>query len=69
MIKKAELVAQLEASRAQINTLAAFILSECPGEPSVSEGAVDAAIRIIRKLQTEIHELQTTKPIVVVGAN
>jgi hypothetical protein len=37
----------------QITKLATFIMEECPGEPRQSEGAVDCAIRIIRKLHKE----------------
>ncbi len=38
-----------ETPEAQIERLAAFIMAEVPGEPSESEGAVDTAIRIIRR--------------------
>jgi hypothetical protein len=33
----------------QIDKLASFILAEVPDEPSRSEGAVDTAIRLIRR--------------------
>lgn len=33
----------------QIEELANFIMAEIPGEPSVSEGAVDTAIRLLRQ--------------------
>ena len=35
----------------QIDKLAKFIMAEVPGEPSQSEGAIDTAIRIIRRRQ------------------
>jgi hypothetical protein len=41
------LKAERDALGGQINRLANFIMSEVPGEPSQSEGAVDCAIRII----------------------
>lgn len=37
------------AESEQIGRLAQFILSEVPGEPSENEGAVDTAIRLIRR--------------------
>ncbi len=40
-----------ESLDSQIDRLAKFIMEEVDGEPSQSEGAVDCAIRIIRKLQ------------------
>ena len=50
-----ELVEQLEEPEAysQIDKLAKFIMSEVEGEPSQSQGAVDAAIRIIRSYQSQ----------------
>lgn len=42
-----------ESLESQIGRLANFILAEVPEEPSRSEGAVDTAIRIIRRLQRE----------------
>ena len=36
---------------AQIDRLAKFIMAEVPGEPSASEGAVETAIRVIRRLR------------------
>jgi hypothetical protein len=36
--------------QSQIKRLADFIVDEVPGEPSQSEGAIDTAIRVIRKL-------------------
>lgn len=45
--------ATVEALEAQIDSLAKFILSEVPGEPCYNEGAIDTAIRIIRRLQSE----------------
>lgn len=33
----------------QVDRLAAFILAEVDGEPSQSEGAIDTAIRVIRR--------------------
>ena len=35
----------------QIDKLANFIMKEVPGEPSLNEGAVDTAIRIIKEYQ------------------
>ncbi len=37
----------------QIDKLANFIMAEVEGEPSISEGAGDTAIRIIKKLQKQ----------------
>lgn len=37
----------------QIAQLAEFIMKEVPGEPSQSQGAVDTAIRIIRRFLAE----------------
>lgn len=37
----------------QIGNLAQFIMDNVPGEPSQSQGAVDTAIRVIRKLQEQ----------------
>lgn len=45
----------------QIDKLANFIMAEVPGEPSLSEGAVDTAIRIIKSLQEEIVQLNEDK--------
>ena len=36
-------------SKAQIDKLARFIMSEIDGEPSRSEGSVDCAIRLLRQ--------------------
>lgn len=36
-----------EPHEAQIERLAQFIMAEVPGEPSISEGAVDCAIRLL----------------------
>ena len=36
----------------QVEKLANFIMQEIPGEPSQSEGAVDTAIRLLKKIQT-----------------
>jgi len=38
-----------ETPTQQIKKLADFILREVPGEPSENEGAIDTAIRVIRK--------------------
>jgi hypothetical protein len=38
-----------ETCEEQIGRLATFIMNEIPGEPSRSEGAVDCAIRLLRK--------------------
>lgn len=48
-------IANLES---QINELASFIIREVPGEPSENQGAVDTAVRIIRKHQARISELE-----------
>lgn len=37
----------------QIEKLANFIMNEIPGEPSESEGAVDTAIRLLKKKNLE----------------
>jgi len=42
----------------EIVALANFIMAEVPGEPSQSEGAGHAAIRIIRTQQARIEELE-----------
>ena len=44
------------SARDQLRTLAEFICDEVPGEPSESGGAVETAIRIIRKLSAEYAE-------------
>lgn len=46
---------------AEIDRLARFIIAEVAGEPSQSEGAVDTAIRIIRKQQRML-KLATPPP-------
>ena len=38
-----------ESLPSQVNRLATFISEEIPGEPSKSEGAIDCAIRLLRK--------------------
>jgi len=38
-----------EPLESQIGRLARFIMAEFPGEPSRPEGAVDTAIRLLRK--------------------
>jgi len=38
-----------ETAQQQIDRLARFIMEEVPGEPSQSQGAVDTAIRLLRK--------------------
>ena len=40
---------EIETAEQQIDRLAKFILDEVHGEPSRSEGAVDTAIRIIKR--------------------
>ena len=45
--------------RSQIDKLADFIMNEVDGEPSQDEGAGDCAIRIIRKLQSWVNDLQS----------
>lgn len=45
-----------DALRSQVHQLADFIMNEVPGEPSLNEGAVECAIRIIRTA------LEGTKP-------
>jgi len=43
----------------QIAELAKFIMQEVEGEPSESEGAVDTAIRVMRKMQSTIcHQMR-----------
>jgi hypothetical protein len=42
-------LAEAPQSERQIDQLANFILNEVPGEPSENEGAVDTAIRLIRR--------------------
>jgi hypothetical protein len=49
---------RIESPERQIDRLGNFILAEVAGEPSANEGAVDTAIRVIRKLQTA----QETRP-------
>ena len=46
----------------EIKRLADFIMAEVPGEPSESEGAVDTAIRIIKKQTIELKDLRHSKP-------
>ena len=43
-------MSEAETSEQQVERLSAFILSEVPGEPSQSEGAVDTAMRLLREL-------------------
>lgn len=40
----------------QINKLASFIVTDIPGEPSASEGAIDAAIRIMSEQRAAINQ-------------
>ena len=40
-------------TKQQIEKLANFVMAEVPGEPSRSEGAVDCAIRVIKRLQAQ----------------
>ena len=47
------LVNYMVDTETQINKLANFIMQEVDGEPSQSEGAIDTAIRLIRKHLTE----------------
>lgn len=54
----AKYVDENERLKAQIDRLAKFIMDDVPGEPSQSQGAVDAAIRIIAHLQEENAELR-----------
>lgn len=42
---------------AQIDVLARFILNEIPGEPSQNEGAVDTAIRLLRRYADQVRVL------------
>lgn len=48
-------------SQRQIDRLAEFIMNEVPGEPSMSQGAVETAIRLIRDnvLAKDVDEVQT----------
>ena len=48
---------KVDTAEEQIDRLANFIMSEVPGEPSQSEGAVDCAIRIIRRAVEERKEI------------
>lgn len=41
-----------ESLQSQVERLANVILLEIPGEPSQSEGAIDCAIRLLRKAYT-----------------
>jgi hypothetical protein len=48
-----------ESLESQVKRLADFIMAEVPGEPSRNQGAIDTAIRIIRKFienQPEVDE-------------
>ena len=58
---------QSESLKSQIDRLARFILEEIPGEPSQDQGAVDAAIRIMKQ-QREALKMWTAslpaKPVV-----
>lgn len=42
-----------ESPESQVARLAAFIMHEVPGEPSQVEGAIDTAIRIMRRMMAE----------------
>lgn len=42
-----------ESADEQIDRLATFIIEQIPGEPSVSESAVDVAIRLLRAAYIE----------------
>jgi hypothetical protein len=48
---------QLEDLASQVDRLAKFIMSEIPGEPSQSQGAVDTAIRLLTEEQQAVREL------------
>ncbi len=41
-----------ETLGSQIDRLADFIMREVPGEPSENEGAIDTAIRVMRRVKT-----------------
>lgn len=43
-----------EPLQSQVDRLAHFIFTKVPGEPSHDEGAIDAAIRIIRAQQRKL---------------
>jgi hypothetical protein len=45
--------ADAESLDSQIDRLAKFIMTEVPGEPSQSEGAVDTAIRVMRAMRAQ----------------
>ena len=53
----AAMIDVIEALHKQIDRLAQFILTEVPGEPSQSEGAVNCAIRIMQHQRTQIEAL------------
>lgn len=46
--RTARLIEDLKSAEAEIEKLSKFILDEIPFEPSISEGAVDTAIRLLR---------------------
>jgi len=45
------------SKKTQIDILADFIMKRVDGEPSLSEGAGDTAVRIIKQLQAENKQL------------
>lgn len=51
-----------DALREQIDRLAKFIMAEIPGEPSLSEGAVDTAIRLLRSRAAPCPPAQAPQP-------
>ncbi len=52
-----ERLEQVRNAEREIERLSKFILENVPGEPSESEGAVDCAIRIMKKLLSERRRL------------
>ena len=46
-----------ENLKSQVTRLANFIMAEVPGEPSQNQGAIDTAIRVLRRLREERSDL------------
>lgn len=57
-----EVKKERDSFAAQIEQLANFIMHEVPGEPSQSEGAVDAAIRLLRKYKRRARRRRVPTP-------
>lgn len=62
----AELAEHIETGHDEVGRLAVFIMGSIPGEPSQNEGAVDTAIRVMKKyraaLDAIMHELGVPGP-------